>query len=581
MPGPQAGWERRHLACAPRMRSRVISGQTVIKRLVFLALLAFPFFVVLDTSSVWDANEAFYVQTPREMLERGDWVVPYFNGQPRLNKPPLSYWLVGGFYRLFGVSLFWERLILAVLGFGSVLLVCRAGKLLFDSESAMLAAGIFATTFRLLMLSRRLLIDILLLFCLLALLVFFLDWLKRDRKSSLLLAAVFLGLGFLAKGPVALIAPALLYLFMIGSGQRRRLKARQLAVPALVFAAIASSWFLMLLLKLGPEPIISFFLKENLGRFANVDYGPARGWLYYPGVFLGDFFPWSLFFVVALVGWVVQLRHGTEGAPANRTEADSLLLYWCFGYLLVFSLSYNKQEYYILPAYPAAALWLAYHVRRHSPPRWLFWGLAVVIPAVTVSIYLFAAHILRPGLLWLPLLAGPFIAVSLILRRVDLTAAGLAVFYGLAFVCYLPPFEAYKPIPAFAEKIKEETNQLAAEGEEVEAGYYNFTAPSLVFYLNKPVFESYSLADAVARVRSSKMVLIIVGAQDYEPLCTASGLALQIVDSRPKIYTTARFLAEGLKSDGYQIDRSTHAVYLVTNKDLRNSPVVSRHPGLQ
>jgi len=551
----------------------------VIKKLIFLAILAIPFFVVLDESAVWDANEAFYVQTPREMLERGDWLVPHFNGEPRLNKPPLSYWLVGASYQLFGVSLFWERLILAVLGFGSVLLVYKAGTLLFEGQTALLAAGIFATTFRLLMLSRRLLIDILLLFCLLAVLVFFLAWLKRQQRSSLLLAAVFLGLAFLTKGPVALLAPAFLSVYLLVSGNWRRLKISQLIVPAIVFLLVASSWFLLLLLKLGWEPVSAFFLKENLGRFANVDYGPARGVFYYIGVFLGDFFPWSLFFMVGLFhDWVASVRAGAlrriRSAYGSVRGESVLLLIWAAGYLVVFSLSHNKQEYYILPAYPAASLWLAKWVRDHAAPRWLFWALALLVPAVTVGLYAFAVRIFPSGpLLWLPLLAAPLIAVSLIFRRLDLTAAGLALFYALAFISYLPPFEAYKPVPAFAERIN-------AEPTDVEAGYFNFTAPSLVFYLGRPVFESYSLADAATRMRSGKIVFMIVRGEDYDALCKASGLAPQIVDSRPKIYTTARFLAEGLKSDGYQIDRSTRAVYLVTNKGLRHSSVVSRNPGL-
>jgi len=42
-----------------------------------------------------DGHEAFVVQTTHEMQARNDWVVPWFNGEPRLNKPPLNYWLTG------------------------------------------------------------------------------------------------------------------------------------------------------------------------------------------------------------------------------------------------------------------------------------------------------------------------------------------------------------------------------------------------------------------------------------------------------------------------------------------------------
>ncbi len=58
-----------------------------------------PYFVGLGDSAIWDANEAFYVETPREMIERGDYIGPTFNYQPRLNKPVLSYWIVAGFYQ--------------------------------------------------------------------------------------------------------------------------------------------------------------------------------------------------------------------------------------------------------------------------------------------------------------------------------------------------------------------------------------------------------------------------------------------------------------------------------------------------
>ena len=69
-----------------------------------------PYFVGLGDSAIWDANEAFYVETPREMIERGDYVSPTFNYEPRFNKPVLSYWIVAGFYQRFGVSVGVQRL---------------------------------------------------------------------------------------------------------------------------------------------------------------------------------------------------------------------------------------------------------------------------------------------------------------------------------------------------------------------------------------------------------------------------------------------------------------------------------------
>ncbi|MGH9373938.1 MAG: ArnT family glycosyltransferase, partial [Vicinamibacterales bacterium] len=81
---------------------------------ILLALAICPYFIDLDGSSIWDANEAFYVETPREMIERRDYVSPTFNYEPRLNKPVLSYWIVAGFYHVFGVSPGVQRIPIAI-----------------------------------------------------------------------------------------------------------------------------------------------------------------------------------------------------------------------------------------------------------------------------------------------------------------------------------------------------------------------------------------------------------------------------------------------------------------------------------
>src|SRR6476469_4700919 len=90
---------------------------------LLLAAAIVPYFVGLGDSAIWDANEAFYVETPREMIERGDFIGPTFNYQPRFNKPVLSYWIVAGFYKLFGVSVGVQRIPIAL---GAITLVFTA-----------------------------------------------------------------------------------------------------------------------------------------------------------------------------------------------------------------------------------------------------------------------------------------------------------------------------------------------------------------------------------------------------------------------------------------------------------------------
>jgi len=534
---------------------------TFIRQYWLLLLLALPFFVALDDSSLWDSNEAFYAQTPREMLEQGNWSVPSFNGKPRLNKPPLSYWVVAPFYSLFSPSVFWERFPMALLAYGSVLAVFLTGTILYDRQVALWAAGIFATTFRFLILSRRLLIDILLLFCLLWAIACFLSWIHSQKKSHFLLASLFLGLAFLAKGPVAVLPLFFLGLYLWISGQINRLGQAPWVAGGLIYFFLCSFWFVLLGITTGWEPVLEFFLSDNLGRFVSVDFGPQRGPFFYLGVFLGDFFPWSFFFPAAVI-WTLQRKNGS-GGEGEQDHHWMLLSLWIGTFLLFFSLSHNKQEYYILPLYPAAALWVALYFKRARPPIIL----SAIVGTLFALLALFLFGILRvlfeEAWLWLPFLFVPALVWGFVRRHYTLALASLSLFYFTSFALYLQPLEKFKPVHHFAERITRN-----AEQQNFQAGYYKFAAPSLAFYLDQPIFELDDLQAAVALLESEATVYMIVSAEGYSELTQATPQPLQIVEERPKLYTTARTLIEGFRRDRSDNLREswTRPIYLITNR---------------
>jgi 4-amino-4-deoxy-L-arabinose transferase-like glycosyltransferase len=526
----------------------------------FLLLLSLPFFVALEDSSVWDANEAFYVQTPREMVERGDWLVPHFNGQPRLNKPPLSYWLVALFYKLFSISVIWERLVMALLSYGAVLAVFVIGKTLFEETVALLASGVFATTFRLLVLSRRLLIDILMLCCVVWAIACFLLWIRTEKKRYFLAACFLVGLGFLTKGPVALLPIFFLGAYLLLTGRLGRVQQAPWLTGSLLCFFLCSFWFLLLSTRVGWPVVVDFFLRENVGRFSSLDFGPLRGPFFFVPVFLADFFPWSFFFPLAVV---YSARHSTDG---QKRDWIVLLSLWIGTYFLFFSISHNKQEHYILPLYPAAALWVARYLQQFRPPA----VVSVLVATLTVIFslaFFFMGRVLFEAFgLWIPLLFVPLIIYGLLRRRFPLVIVGLSFFYATCFAQYLEPLEEYKPVRVFAQTIRRTTNH--ANQSDIQIGYYGLAAPSLAFYLDRPILELHHPEEAVRALQSSKTVYLIVRADQYQELVRETGQSLQIVEVRPKLYTTARILLEAFKGDQIDNLRSTwtRPVYLITNR---------------
>ncbi len=97
-----------------------------------------------------DSHEIFVAQTTHEMSLRGNWVVPYFNGEPRLNKPPLSYWAAGVVAGLAGdlpvVSAWHVRGVSLLAGLGLLLCTLVLGTVVCERTTALVAGGMLVSS---------------------------------------------------------------------------------------------------------------------------------------------------------------------------------------------------------------------------------------------------------------------------------------------------------------------------------------------------------------------------------------------------------------------------------------------------
>src|SRR5215203_777252 len=323
------------------------SRHMLLAALLFAVLL--PYFINLGVSSIWDANEAFYAQTPREMIETGDYVTPSFNFQLRINKPVLSYWNVAASYRLFGISEWSERLPIAV-GAAVIIGVAFAlGRLLGGPVAGLLAGLVLAASPRVILLARRIIIDVhITMWMALVLLCFALAEMRPQRRTLYLcLMYVAAGFGVLTKGPVAVFLPAVVFFIYLAS-QKRLGELRHMMLPtgAVISLAIVVPWYYSLYREHGWEYIGSFIFGENLGRYAEAVGEQSRGPLFYIPVMLADLFPWSLMIPLAL-WWSVRDRW--------QHRVARLLVVWIAVIVVFFSLSGTKEDLYILPIVPAEA----------------------------------------------------------------------------------------------------------------------------------------------------------------------------------------------------------------------------------
>jgi len=514
---------------------------------LLLMILSLPYLINLGTSSLWDANESFYAVTPREMMETGDYLAPQFNYQPRTQKPPLTYWVILSSYKIFGVSEFSLRLPGALAAIGVILFTYAIGRLLFTPAAGLLAALILATTPRFFALVRKLPIDILLLVWLAGTAFFILRAVKKDSTSNWVLVYLFLGLGFMTKGPVAWIIPgASILIWMLWTRHLKTAGLRPL-MGIFILMVVVAPWHLLSYYHHGWQYIGPFFLRDNLGRFATQALGPSRSILYYLHVYMADFFPWSLASLIAI--YYALRQHKLQGLVRDSSFAFPLV--WCGIVFLIFSISRNKQEHYIAAIYPLMAVIISgamnqsldlKHRWKHlvSSWKWCFVTISFFLLVLSFLLILIFQALLPSGdpmLHFAPsvvLIAGALTVAWYALRQKPIaTLLGLAVplyvIYILAPLVYLPAIEPLRPVKDMCETIKVESQR----GDEV--GYYRASIPSMAFYLHRPIFESLYPDDMVGRFKGERRVFCILTRKDFSYFVGERNLILYVIDRRPKL----------------------------------------------
>src|SRR5690348_13957892 len=115
-----------------------------------------------------DRDEPRFAEASREMLQRRDWLIPWFNGQYRFDKPPLIYWCQAAAYRLFGQNAFAARLPSVVFASATAVLLLLWGKRLGNTRAGFYAAVLLVTCLDVLMHARLAVADMPMVFFVLA-----------------------------------------------------------------------------------------------------------------------------------------------------------------------------------------------------------------------------------------------------------------------------------------------------------------------------------------------------------------------------------------------------------------------------
>src|SRR6478609_11915210 len=281
----------------------------------------FFFFFGLGAFGLTGADEPRYAQIAREMLARHDWIVPTLNGSPWLEKPALLYWKMMNSYAIFGVS-DWAARVPAAFHATALVLGIFFFMRRFRFGSELDAAMIAASSAGVIGFGRGASTDMLVSAPFALAMMCWWTWHQTGKKLWRLIFYGLLGVGALAKGPVA---PALAVLVVGAYAVLRRdgkIFLRSLSIIGfLLFAAIVLPWFLAVQHKV-PQFFRVFFIEHNLERFGTNLYQHSQPFWYYIPVFLLAALPWTFFALPALVeaGKTVFRRESPEPSAAAADD---------------------------------------------------------------------------------------------------------------------------------------------------------------------------------------------------------------------------------------------------------------------
>jgi 4-amino-4-deoxy-L-arabinose transferase-like glycosyltransferase len=468
--------------------------------LIFAAVVAFPF---LGCFGLLEPDEGRFAQIGREMMTGGNFLVPQLNGIEQFYKPPLVYWVNAVGYRLLGISEWTARLPSALAFFGTIWLTGWMGWRLGGRKLGWAAALILASMLEPYALGRQITLDTTLTFWVTAALACLVRVANGDQAKKLgFLFFLCMGIGFLAKGPMAWVVPmaaALVWtLALRGDGQRLGLPW---AKGVLLMVGVSASWFVAVCWKY-PDLWKYFLGYELVERFASTTHGRSKPfWFFFPILALGTI-PWTGFLPgLAWAAWQ-KVRHRSL-SPAQWALGAAVVVPF-----VVVSCSGSKLLTYVLPIYPSLALALAFWLEKGKRRIWekmgwgMAWGILLAFSPLLWAVQFFWSEAtgISPSL---PYLIGvPILVVGAGLVVWRMKEKALASVVGLALVAIVVWHGACLEMDRINDLLGRQASvrplaQLVGKHQPERLFIYRARAAGLLFAADRTVWINRTDADVV------------------------------------------------------------------------------------
>ena len=386
--------------------------------MAFVILLLLTAVAIL-TRPITPIDETRYVGVAWEMWLRGDFLVPFKNGEPYSHKPPLMMWMFQAGWALFGVNAWWPRLVSPLFSAGAILLTYMLASRLWPKRDGLggRAAMVLVSCLAWAISSTWVMFDVMLAFFVLVGMHGLLSAAEGKRLRGFALLGVAIGLGVLTKGPVILlhVLPVAVLAPWWHPGLRWASWYGGVGVAILYGALIALLWAIPAGIAGGDEYQQAIFWGQTANRMVD-SFAHQRPFWWYLALTPALLFPWFVW--PSLWGALRQYFQ-------HRLDAGGrFCISWSIPVFVAFSLISGKQVHYLMPVVPAFALLVARVVAggRRGEKR----GSGLLLPLVAIAMAGGALLMIATGAL--PLNYGPLPELRLVLAGLILILGSVAAY---------------------------------------------------------------------------------------------------------------------------------------------------------
>ncbi|MDA0194628.1 MAG: glycosyltransferase family 39 protein [Bacteroidetes bacterium] len=457
--------------------------------------------------SIYLLDEAKNAQCAREMMESGSWIIPTFNGELRMDKPPLHYYFMRLAYAFFGVNEFAARFFSVFFGVLTLAAVYLFSQRYLGIRSAVFISLALISSIGFMLQFHLAVPDPYLIFLIVLAIFSFYEGYNYNKPVWIYSFYIACALAMLTKGPIGVIIPggvALAFGVIRNGVKLKWIKDLRPHHGLAIFLILTLPWYLSVGFMTDWAWVEGFFVDHNYNRFINPLEGHGGFFLLPMGYLLIMALPLGIFSISA-IGQAIKDR-------ANDFILLSLLTVGLI--LLIFMISATKLPNYVSPALPFVAIVIGNYLSKTKTPHAIEKLWIIILMAFAMIIPLLLGYLLDnenysnllvEGL-WsaMPIIFGVLTGGAMLLY--NKLIPGIAIFIlafifsiRIAFIEFVPKIDDLNPVKMAGDYLDEESNV---------ASFYIFN-PAFSFYLNQsiPVFDQVNQIEKYLNTQDNAIII--------------------------------------------------------------------------